>query len=52
MDNNTKNIPQKSGLPKNNSGAKVSSAGGLESLIDDFNRTGISLREPDHVVNS
>ena len=56
MDNNTKNIPQKSGLPKNNSGVKVSSAGGLESLIDDLNLTGISPgvspREPDRVANS
>lgn len=56
MDNNTKNIPQESGLPKNNSGIKASPAGGLESLIDDLNLTGISSgvspREPNRAVNS
>jgi hypothetical protein len=44
------------GLPKNNSGVKASPAGGLESLIDDLNLTGISPgvspREPKRVANS
>ena len=55
MENNTKNIPQKQVIPKNNSGVKASPAGGLESLIDDLNLTaispGVSPREPNRMVN-
>ena len=52
MDNNTKNIPQKTGLPKNNSGVKASAGGGLESLIDDLNLNAISPRVSPREVNS
>lgn len=56
MENSTKNIPQKQGISKNNSGVKASPAGGLESLIDDLNLTaispGVSPREPNHVSNN
>ena len=55
MENSSKNIPKKQGIPKNNSGVKASPAGGLESLIDDLNLTGISPgvspREPNRLVN-
>ena len=55
MENSSKNIPQKSDIPKNNSGVKASPAGGFESLIDDLNIPGISPagspREIDYSVN-